>query len=301
MWHLMPPMRAGAILAVEPREGCMWGMGDRTYLFADRREYEHSRSLPPADVGLEHAPFVAGMPAVFTVSLSEPDGSPATLFVDMDKLVHVVIASRDETVFAHIHPDDDRPLAQADSDASTFTLRYTFPKAGAYLISVDYAHGLTLASKQFTVEVAGASMQADRPARYPSSGTFGGYHVALEYFQPLAGAVANLADTITKDGQPVTDIVPYLSAAMHISAIKDDFSAFIHTHGEVHPPGVPPPPIVVKDGQVMHSMAGMTLPPSFGPNIEAHLIFPSPGRYTVWGEFKVGSEVIPTSFTVDVE
>jgi hypothetical protein len=125
--------------------------------------------------------------------------------------------------------------------------------------------------------------------------------VVLDAGVPYAGEVTTIRYTITKDGKPVTNIIPYLEAAMHLSVIKNDLSAFLHVHGEVHPPGVPYPPVIVKNGQVVHSMAMMVLPPVFGPKIEAHLIFPSEGLYTVRGEFKVGSNVIPTSFTVRVE
>jgi len=219
----------------------------------------------------------------------------------MDKLIHVVIVSEDETVFEHIHPDDVHPLTQQEIDTSTFTVGYTFPKSGTYLISVDYAHGLALESKQFKVEVAGLPTQASQPQEYASVGNFGGYQVLLDYGEPFAGEVTTIRYTITKDGQPVTDLVPYLSAAMHVSVVKNDLSAFLHIHGEVHPPGQPLPPIIVKNGQVLHSMAMMMTPDHFSSPVEAHLIFPSAGLYTIWGEFKVGDQVIPTSFTVKVE
>jgi hypothetical protein len=107
--------------------------------------------------------------------------------------------------------------------------------------------------------------------------------------------------SITKGGQPAVDLVPYLSAAMHISVVKDDFGAFLHVHGEVHPPGTPLPPVLIKNGQVVHSMANMIIPAHFGPTVDAHFVFPKAGLYTVWGEFKVGEKVIPTAFTVRVE
>jgi len=301
MWHLMQPMKAGVALSQGSVEGCMWGMGNYMYMLPDKREYDYYSSQPHAVVTLDHAPFVAGVPASFNVSLKETDGDPATLFVDMDKLIHVVIVSKDETVFAHIHPDDAHPLSQQEIDTSTFTLNYTFPKSGEYLIAVDYAHGLTLESKQFTVEVGGNIPQAPQQQTYASPGVFDGYTVSLDYFQPVAGQITTLKYTFTKDGKPVTNILPYLEAAMHISVVKNDFSSFLHVHGEVHPPGVPYPPIIIKNGQVIHSMAMMVLPPTLGPLIEAHLIFPTPGLYTVWGQFRVGDTVIPTSFTVRVE
>lgn len=303
MWHLMLPTKAGVPVAQTPQEGCMWGMGQYMYMFPDRREYSYLAALPKAEVSLKHvASIQAGVPTTFTVKLQEPDGSPAKLFVDMEKLVHLVIVSQDEKVFAHIHADDTHPLTPDEIRSSTFTFKYTFPKAGTYLISADYAHGLSLESKQFAVEVKGASGQEKEPATYPLSGTFDGYDVSLSYGGvALAGEVTTLRYTITKSGLPVTNLEQYLSAAMHVSVVKNDLGVFMHTHGEVHPPGAPYPPIIIKNGQVVHSMAMMLLPPTFGPNIEAHLIFPSTGEYTVWGEFKAEGKVIPTSFTIRVD
>ncbi len=295
MWHLMLPQKADVVVSQTPREGCMWGMGSYTYLFADKREYDYSRSLPHADVTLTSVPkqLVAGVPTVLTVSISNPDGTPADLLVDMEKLIHLVIISKDETVFAHIH---------STSPGSPFTFTYTFPKAGEYLVSADYAHGTTLESKQFKVEVGGRPAQKSSQAQYPQEGVFGGYDVSLKYPLPIVGDVTTLVYSITKGGKPVENIIPYLSAAMHVSVVKNDFSTFIHTHGEIHPPGTPLPPIIVRNGQVLHSMAMMmNIPAQFGPTVEAHLVFPTAGVYSVWGEFKVGDTVIPTSFTVRVE
>jgi Cu+-exporting ATPase len=278
----------------------MWGMGNYQYLFADKKEYDYVRTLPKAEVSLVSAPavLVANSPSALTVSLKEQDGRPATLFVDMERYVHLVVVSRDQSIFAHIHakqtPEEIR--------TSTFSFDYIFPKAGEYLVSVDYAHGLTLESKQFTVKVGGAPAQRTQVAEYASEGIFGGYTVALKYALPVAGKVETLRYTVTKDGKDVTELEQYLSAAMHISVVKNDLSAFLHLHGEVHPPGAPLPPVTVKNGQVVHSMAQMmSLPARFGPNVDAHLIFPSSGLYTVWGEFKAGGRVIPTAFTVRVE
>ncbi len=303
MWHLMTPMKAGIPVSSTPREGCMWGMGKYTYLFADSREYEFNKTLGAAEVTLSTAPqrLAAGVPATFTVLLKNADGSPATLFVDMEKLVHLVIVSKDQSVFAHIHADDVRPLTQQEIDSSTFTLQYTFPKAGEYLLSVDYAHGISLESKQFTVVVEGNPPQSPQVQEYPSTGMFGGYTVALSYVLPVANEVTTLKYAIKKDGQTVQNLVPYLSAAMHIAAVKNDFSSFLHTHGEIHPPGTPYPPILIKNGKVVHSMAFMITPPVFAGFVEAHVIFPTAGLYTVWGQFKVGDKVIPTAFTVRVE
>lgn len=280
----------------------MWGMGNYMYMFPDRREYEYYQSFSHAVVSLDTPPTIrAGQSVKLAFRIKEEDGSPATLFIDMEKRVHVVFVSEDQTVFAHVHPDDTAPLTPQEIQDSSFTVTHTFPKAGKYLVSFDYAHGLKLESKQFTIEVTDGPAQMAQPVTYPDSGRFGGYDVTLDPGQPLAGQVNTIVYKITKDGKPVTDLVPYLSAAMHVSVVKNDFTAFVHVHGELHPPGQPYPPIIVKDGQVIHSMSSMYVPPQFSSPVEAHLIFPTAGLYTVWGEFKVGDKVIPTSFTVQVQ
>lgn len=303
MWHLMLPSKAGIPVSQTPREGCMWGMGTMAYQFPDRREYDYLSSLGPATADLDTgpAPIRAGTPVDLTFSLKNADGSPATLLVDMEKYIHVVIVSEDENVFAHIHADDLRPIPEADIARSTFSVTYAFPKAGTYLVSIDYAHGTQLESKQFTVRVEGSPRQDVGVHTYPSPGSFGGYDVTMDSNSATAGEVTTLLFTVMKNGKQVTDMQPYLSAVAHISVVKNDLSAFIHTHGEVHAPGAVLAPVVVKDGKVIHSMASMTAPAAFGPKFDAHLVFPTSGRYTVWAQFKNDGVVIPASFTIDVE
>lgn len=300
MWHLMLPTKAGVPTSQIPQEGCMWGMGNYIYMFGDKREYEHVRALPEAETSLTFAShtLVAGVPEQITLSLKEVGGEPATLFVDMEKYVHLVIISKDQSTFAHIHAKETPEEIQH----STFSFDYTFPKAGEYMVSVDYAHGVTLASKQFIVQVEGVATQNVQVIEYPSKGVFDGYEVSLAHALPVVGEVETLRYVVTKDGKEVTNLEQYLSAAMHISVVKNDFSAFMHLHGEIHASGTPSVPSTVRNGKIVHSMAAMmNVPLQFGPNIEAHTIFPSPGVYTVWGEFKVGGKVIPTAFTLRVE
>jgi hypothetical protein len=302
-WGQMQPSVAGEPFSQTPSLGCMWGMGSYVYMFSDKRQYDYYEDLPPATATFAMVPqqAIAGTPATLTVSLKNADGTPATLFVDMDKVLHVIIISKDEAVFAHIHPDDAHPLTPQEIKSSTFSVSYTFPKSGDYLVAFDYAHGLTLESKQFQVHVAGSPAQSAKVAEYPIMNTFDGYKVSLKYPLPIAGQVETIVYTITKDGKPVT-FVPWLDAAMHVSVVKNDFSWYLHVHGEVHPPGSPLPPIIVKNGQVLHSMAMMVTPAEFSLPIEAHLIFPTPGIYTVWGQFKtLSGDLVATAFTVQVE
>lgn len=293
MWHMMQPMKAGVATSKTPREGCMLSSG--TYQIADKREYDYLRALGPADVSLETHPesLRAGVPTTLAIKLAEKDGSPAKLGIEHEKILHVIIIGADMQSFAHVHADDGRALSPQEINSSSFEIKHTFPKAGEYVVAVDYLHGLVHESRQFRVNVGADTVP--RVGTYTSPARFGGYDVEFGYSAPLVGDVATLRYTIRKNGSPVTDLVPYLGAAMHVAIIKNDLSEFVHTHGEVHPPGYVPP-TTLKNHQ--HSPP----PARFGPTVEAHAVFPNPGLYTVFGEFKDSSgAIVNTKFTVRVE
>lgn len=287
-WHMMQPLRAGAIVSDESREGCM--LSSQTYHFADSREYAYMRSLPQARVALEAPERIEPqVPTALSFSLTEEDGTPAILSIEHERILHVIIVGADMQTFAHIHPDDAGII---DATRSEFTVTHVFPQAGQYVVAVDYMHGLKHESKQFTVSVGEPG--APEIATYDSPGSFASYDVEMKYIPPLIGSVATLQYTISKEGKPVTDMVPYLGAPMHLAIVKNDLSEFMHTHGEVHPPGYIAPTSLKNH---VH-----TPPPAqFGPVVEAHVEFPSPGTYTVFGEFKRGEEVVTTRFTLRVE
>jgi methionine-rich copper-binding protein CopC len=295
MWHIMQPIKAGVSVSKTPREGCMLASG--TYHFADKREYEYMRSLGPANATMSAAPELprVGVPTELTFALTETDGTPAALSIEHEKILHVIVISADMSHFAHVHADDERALTQREINSSIFTVKYTFPKSATYLIAIDYLHGLTHESRQFKLEVGGGNAQG-RVATYSSPANFGGYDVEFKHIPPFSGDISTLVYIIQKDGKPVTDLVSYLGAAMHIAIIKNDLTEFIHTHGEVHPPGYVVPP---STAAATHQHAPP--PARFGPVVEAHAVFPGPGLYTVFGEFRVGETVIPTKFTVRVD
>jgi Cu+-exporting ATPase len=195
-----------------------------------------------------------------------------------------------------VHPDDDAPFTAEEIADASFSVPFTFPKAGEYVVGIDYASGLSARSEQFHVMVGGAPAQAATDVVYPPRGTYGGYDVSLQAGFPTAGQPATLVWRVEKDGKDVTDLEPYLAAAMHVAIVKDDLSEFVHAHGEVHVPGAPVPKLSASG---VHNHAPP--PPRFGPMIEAHPVFPTAGIYTVFAQFKHGENVITAPFTVRVE
>lgn len=292
-WHMMQPMRNGVVRAPEPQEGCM--LADGRNHFTDYREYRFLRSLAPAAVDVVFAPGIgAGAATEFQVRLTEADGTPAILGLAHERWLHTIIISEDMSHFAHIHPSDRGVLSDADIARATFTLAHTFPRAGRYMVAFDYQHGLRAESTVRIVEVAGGTALADTPVRAADTRVeVDGYTITLDHPVLFAASSSTLQYRIERNGTPVDDLEPYLGAAMHLAAIKHDLSAFIHAHGEVHPEGQPVAPTA---GHV-HAPP----PARFGPDIEAHLTFPSPGIYTVFSEFKHAGVVVPAAFTVRVE
>lgn len=295
-WHIMLPSKNNMPVSSVPHEGCM-ALGGSFHI-ADAREYRFLKK--PGESTVEFSTDLtrlrAGVPVSLDFSIRDNDGNPALLSVQHERLVHMIIIGKDMREFFHVHPDDTAPLTDDAIRTASFSVPFTFPKAGEYIIALDYAHGLSMESRTRVVSIAGAPAQKEEPAIYPSQGTFDGYDVSLKYQQPFAGDVATLVYTIEKDGEPVTDLAPYLAAAMHVAVVKSDLSEFVHTHGEVHKPGeiVPPPTITT-----VHNHTPP--PPRFGPMVEAHPVFPSAGVYTVFGQFAHEGKVITNRFTVRVE
>jgi hypothetical protein len=98
----------------------------------------------------------------------------------------------------------------------------------------------------------------------------------------VAERESQLAFRLERDGRPVTDLSPYIGAMGHCVIISEDTQTYLHSHPEQFTPPLLP------------GAQG-------GPEVSFHTVFPSPGRYKVWGQFKRGDELIVADFVVNVE
>jgi hypothetical protein len=239
----------------------------------------------------------AGRTAVLTFHITDPQGRPVRLSVMHDRLMHVVVVSRDFNIFAHIHPEDSGPITDKMKESATFPVHYTFPKAGEYLVAVDYVVKGNHFSNHFIVNVSGRHHMGQLKKDLSREKNFGDYHVTLST-SPVhirAGEATSLKYFIEKGGNPVTDLEPYLSAPMHIAIVLSDLNHFIHAHGRV--PGMSEKHHT--DQPVGH-IHGMTHG-KFGPYVEAHVVFPAKGLYKIFGQIKHRGKIILTQFMVEVE
>src|SRR5690606_10345924 len=118
-----------------------------------------------------------------------------------------------------------------------------------------------------------------RPVVHPVSRTSSvdGYRVRLTG-ELKPGATSNLTLTVTRAGEPVTDLQPYLGAYGHLVALRTSDLAYL----PVHPEGEP------GDGAT-----------KAGPGVTFAAEVPSAGTYRLFLDFKHQGKVRTADFTVE--
>ncbi|HTM68487.1 MAG TPA: copper resistance protein CopC [Candidatus Binatia bacterium] len=346
-WTDSVPLRAGVVTSPLAVNGCATGMGAGAYHFADEAEYRYYARPASPSVALTSDPLniETGKPATLNIRVTD-GGLPATdLVVEHERLLHVVIVSRDLSVFAHVHAEDDGPITAAMRESGVFPVHYTFPKAGRYLVAVDYVIRTTHGSAQFLVDSKGGpDMGAVVLAPGRERALEGGTTVKLSTSPGTvwAGRVTRLRFAVSKDGKPSKDLEPYLGAAMHVAIIRRGFGwpsaavgdpapwyerilaepAEAHIIGQMgagagsgpsgggtadymHAHGAPSQPwyLQVLTGAAWASTAShlhASLPATFGPAVDAYVIFPSMGSYAVFAQFEQGGAVRVAPFIIEV-
>ncbi|WP_435188376.1 hypothetical protein [Streptomyces sp. bgisy126] len=202
---------------------------------------------------------------VLKFSVEDAAGRKVTAFAtEHEKEMHFVVASRDLTVFRHLHP-----VKAADG---TWSAETDLPAAGPYKAFADFkpaapgARALTLGAD---VSVPGEYAPKPLPAAAPTANA-DGYQVRLGgTLDP--GKPGELRLTVSKDGKPVTDLEPYLGAYGHLVALREGDLAYLHVHPNEGGPG---------------------------PDVSFTATAPSAGAYRLFLDFRHGGEVRTAAFTV---
>ncbi|MET7321726.1 hypothetical protein [Streptomyces sp. NPDC005549] len=213
----------------------------------------------------------AGQRTELRFTVRDADGKAVTAYQrEHDKELHLVLASRDLATYRHLHP--------ARAADGTWSTPVDLPAAGAYRVFADF----TPAGKNAEDLTLGADLAASgryAPARPPApNGTArtDGYQVELAgSLRP--GRASELKLKVSRDGEPVGDLQPYLGAYGHLVALRSGDLAYLH----VHPNGEP--------GD------GTTEP---GPEISFTATAPSGGTYRLFLDFRHRGEVHTAAFTV---
>ncbi|WP_433714012.1 hypothetical protein ACQP2U_07555 [Nocardia sp. CA-084685] len=206
----------------------------------------------------------------FRFRILGPDGQPVTDYTAIhDRDLHLIVVQRELTGFWHVHP-------QLTADG-TWTVRLNLPEAGAYRVFTDIAPRALGKTITLGADLAVAGVYEPRPTPAATrTAIVDGYEVALDgELVPDEGRLLTL--TVLKDGEPVTDLQPYLAAYGHLVILRSGDLAYVH----VHPNGEP--------GD------GVTAP---GPDITFHTAVPGPGTYRLFLDFKHGDAVRTAAFTL---
>ncbi|MEU5509223.1 hypothetical protein [Streptomyces fungicidicus] len=213
----------------------------------------------------------AGDRTELSFAVRDDRGRPVTEYRrEHDKELHLILASRDLLTYRHLHP--------ARAADGTWTTPVDLPRAGGYRVFADF----TPARKGAENLTLGADLAASgpyRPRELPraaATARVDGYEVELTgNLRP--GRASELRLSVSRDGEPVTDLQPYLGAYGHLVALRAGDLAYLH----VHPGGAP------GDGET-----------ASGPAVSFTATAPSAGSYRLFLDFKHEGAVRTAAFTV---
>jgi len=214
---------------------------------------------------------VVGVPTTISFRILDEQAAPITSYaVEHEKRLHLILVRRDGTGYQHVHPD----LA-ADGMWSTTV---TVAAAGTYRLYADFKpEGGTKTTLGADIDAPGQfqPQRVDDPVR---TDTVDGYEVTLDG-ELQAGRSSTVTATITRNGQPVADLQPYLGAYGHLVTLRSADLGYLH----VHPLGEP------GDGR--------TRP---GPRVQFAVEVPSAGIYRLYLDFQHQEQVRTAEFVLDV-
>ncbi|MHA3023653.1 heavy-metal-associated domain-containing protein [Mycobacterium sp. BMJ-28] len=219
------------------------------------------------------APRTVGDLGALTFSILDPAGNPVVDYVPVhEKQLHLILVRSDGSNFAHVHPVLDR-------GTGTWSIPWRWSAAGSYRAFADFVPagpGSTQLTLTRTIDVAGP-FTPEHPSTTRMSDQVGGYTVRLDGTL-IAGSQSRLTASISRDGQAVTTLQPYLGAFGHLVALRDGDMAYLH----VHPEGAQP-----QQGDIG------------GPAVSFAATAPTAGRYLLYLDFRIDGAVHTATFVVD--
>ena len=222
--------------------------------------------LQVAEGGYRFTPITGlGGEEPFAFQIIGPDGKPVTQYTPThEKPLHLIVVRRDLSGFRHVHP-----VLAADG---TWSIPLPVRAAGQYRAFADFQpagrdEGLTLG---VDLPVSGDYRPAPLPAPARSA-TVGEYTVTLDG-ELTPGTASKLTLTVHRNGEPVTDLEPYLGAYGHLVALRAGDLAYLHVHPDE---------------------ASITP----GPRITFFAEVPSAGDYRLYLDFQHAGQVRTAEFT----
>jgi hypothetical protein len=144
-----------------------------------------------------------------------------------EKELHLIAVRRDFTGFQHVHPErasDGTWAAPLDLTGGTWRLFGDFTPVAE---DGSGAEGLTLGAD---ITVTGSTGRFGAPTpEVRRVDTVDGYRVELAG-DLTPGEESNLSFAVTRKGEAVADLQPYLGARGHLVALREGDLAYLHVH-----------------------------------------------------------------------
>lgn len=240
-----------------------------------------------------------------------------------EKLMHLVVISKDLTYFNHIFPD-----YRGDG---LFIASQTLPRGGNYKIYVDYTPqegvqevaqhdfrvldapdstgksttnasvtnaSATNASAKIVPDVAINGFINRRVVAKPEGQpeAEGGeiYNVAMTAPRFVVGKTATLQFRLSDaQNRPVFDSAPYLGAAGYVAILSADTKIYLNARALDSAPNAPNATSSTRNAAENGASAN-------GATIAFETEFPAPGIYKIWAQFQHNDRVITAPFVFDV-
>ncbi|HEV2344092.1 MAG TPA: hypothetical protein VGS97_08370 [Actinocrinis sp.] len=236
--------------------------------------------LSASDEGFTFTPTATTLGAESATSLrfkiTDRAGTAVTSFVpDQTKLMHLYLVRSDLAEFQHVHP------TMAADGIWTSDLAALTPGNYRAYVTFDAKNALggtvsEVLSKALTVH--GTATATALPAT-SSTITADGYTLTVSG-KMTAAMPDTLTVTISENGQPVSDLQPYLGAYAHLTAIHAGDLAFAHLHPE--------------------GPTAMAMSDAGGPTLTFHALMPESGDWRVFIQFQTGGVLHTAAITLRV-
>ncbi|MFK9090658.1 hypothetical protein [Bacillus salipaludis] len=205
------------------------------------------------------------------LKMENKDGKPVEKFkLNHEKLLHLIIVSKDLSYFNHIHPEY--------KGKGIFEIRNDFPAGGEYKLVADFkpVDGGSFTKTKW-VNIEGPASEAV-PITVDDNleKTVDGKRVTLSVVPLEANKELTLKFSLVdeKMNQLITDLEPYLGAIGHVVILSEDGELYLHVHAT--------------EGQ------------GSGPEALFETEFPKSGVYKIWGQFQKDDHVFTVSYVVNV-
>ena len=164
---------------------------------------------------------------VFTPKNVNDADAKVDLQIVHEKPLHVIIASKDLSYYAHEHP-----IIQANG---SYGLQYSFPAGGEYVVFADYTpvHAANNVQR-YSIQVKGDIPESKNFTTQQLTAQTDGYTVTLQAEEPHleVGKTQAFKAIITKNGIVEKNLENIMGAKAHLVILSADTKQYIHVHPE---------------------------------------------------------------------